>query len=136
MAVDVTSISAMHVRIMKYLPRDLAASVHPKAVHAALTDAWDNGWRDPEWLGNVALEGTGHESVRDAAAVFMARLKETAAIECPHEATRTPPPATSPDPHYAGPPAPDDHRENAVTGMRQAIDDARRKTTTDPKEAA
>ena len=121
MAVDVTSISAMHVRIMKYLPRDLAASVHPKAVHAALTDAWDNGWRDPEWLGNVALEGTGHESVRDAAAVFMARLKETAAIECPHEATRTPPPVSIPDPQYAGPPAPPSEATERITAMRAAI---------------
>ena len=88
---EVNSIGQMYTRLMAYLPRDLAQAVHPKPVNDALTTAWQHGWRDPEWLANVALAGTGHESVRDAAAVFLARLRETVAEQCPTVQTPTPP---------------------------------------------
>lgn len=88
---DVNSIGQMHVRLMAYLPRDLAQQVHPKAVSDALTTAWQHGWRDPEWLANYALEGTGHPSVRDAAGVFLARLREVVATDCPRLETPQPP---------------------------------------------
>lgn len=88
---DVSTIAQMHVRLSAYLPRDLAQQVHPRAVMLALQTAWDNGWRDPEWLANYALEGTAHPSVRDAGAVFMARLQEGAETECPRIETPQPP---------------------------------------------
>lgn len=88
---EVNSIGQMYVRLMAYVPRDLAQALHPKPVNDALSTAWQHGWRDPEWLANVALAGTGHESVRDAAAVFLTRLREAVAEQCPTIQTPTPP---------------------------------------------
>ena len=102
---EVNSIGQMYTRLMAYLPRDLAQAVHPKPVNDALTTAWQHGWRDPEWLANVALAGTGHESVRDAAAVFLARLRETVAEQCPTIQTPTPPRELDRAPGW-NPPAP------------------------------
>lgn len=87
---DVTSISAMHVRLIRLLPLDLARQIHPKAVHDLVATAVANGWTDAEWLATVALEGTGHQSVRDAAGVFMSRLRDVAEMPCPQAQTTTP----------------------------------------------
>lgn len=133
---DVRSPAVMVVRISRYLPRDLAAAVSGAHIAACCQTAWDNGWRDPEWLANVALQGTGMANVTNAAAMFTAQLRDAAAVDCPHDATPTPPPVTSPDPQYAGPPAHEHEITNHLARMRADIDDARRKTSTDPKEAA
>lgn len=118
---DVRSPAVMVVRITRYLPRDLAASVSGSHIAACCQTAWDNGWRDPEWLARTALLGTGMANVTNAAALFTAQLRDAANTECPHDATPTPPPVTSPDPQYAGPPADASEVTQRITAMRAAI---------------
>jgi len=89
---DARNIAQMHVRLARYLPRDLATKVSPAHIDKSLRRAWDNGWRDPEWLATYALEGTGMESVTNAAALFTARLNDACETPCPTEnVTPTPP---------------------------------------------
>ena len=87
---DASNLAQMHVRLSRFLPRDLARSLHPKTIDDACKVAWDNGWRDPEWLANYALEGTEHPSVRDASAVFASRLRDISSTPCPVEDTPAP----------------------------------------------
>ena len=84
------TLAQMHVRLMRLLPQDLARNVSPRFVGEQCQIAHDNGWRDPEWLANVALEGTGMGNVTNAAAMFTQQLKEAAATDCPEAATPTP----------------------------------------------
>lgn len=122
---DVNSIGQMHVRLTAYLPRDLAQAVHPKAVNDALIVAWQHGWRDPEWIANYALEGTNHESVRDAASVFIARLREIAAEDCPRIETPTPPRELPRAPGW-NPPATAEQRAHWAQIARDGLAAARR----------
>lgn len=121
---DVNSIGQMHVRLSAYLPRDLAQSVHPNAVMSALTLAWQHGWRDPEWLANYALEGTGHPSVRDAAGVFLSRLREIAGTDCPRMETPTPPRELDRAPGW-NPPATESQRAHWLDVARAGLVAAR-----------
>lgn len=129
---DAATPAAMHVRLMRYLPRDLAAGVSPKHVASLVQTAWDNNWRDPEWLARVALQGTGMANVTNAAAMFTAQLRDAANTECPLESTPVPPPVRTADPHYSGPPTP--CPPDVAARMRADIDAAKRQATT--KETA
>ena len=87
---NTTTPAQMHVRLSRYLPRELAQTVSPNLIGQCCQEAWDNGWRDPEWLANYALEGTGMANVANPAALFTQRLKEAAAMDCPEISTPTP----------------------------------------------
>lgn len=89
---DAANRAQMHVRLsrfLKYQPLNLA--VHPKVIDETLDVAMGNGWKDAEWLATYALEGCGHPSVINPAAVFVSRLREAAAMPCPVDATPQPP---------------------------------------------
>ena len=128
---DVNSIGQMHVRLSAYLPRDLAQAVHPQAISDALTTAWQHGWRDPEWLANHALQGTNHESVRDAVSVFLTRLREVAATDCPTMATPTPPRELPRTPGWEGR-ATDAQRAHWLQVARDGLAAAKRGETQPP----
>lgn len=81
----------LHIRISRQLPRELSRALHPKALDELCGMAFENGWRDADWLTNYALEGTAHPSVENAAAVFVHRLKDICATPCPLERTPQPP---------------------------------------------
>lgn len=82
----------MHVRLSRFLKaQPLNLTVHPKVIDEALDTAMANGWKDAEWLATYALEGCGHPSVVNPAAVFVSRLREAAAMTCPIESTPEPP---------------------------------------------
>jgi hypothetical protein len=88
---DTYTIGQMHVRLSRYLPRELARAVSPSAIDKALAVAWVNGWRDPEWIANYALEGTENPNVREPAALFVSRLQDAANQKCPEIVTPEPP---------------------------------------------
>lgn len=117
---DATSPAQLHVRLVRFLPRDVARALHPKAVDTCLETAWANGWRDAEWLATYALEGTEHPGVRDAAAVFAARLRDIASQPCPADETPAPPRGYV-DPAPSGPPARPEAVAVALDSMRKAI---------------
>lgn len=114
---DAGNLTQMHIRLARSLPRDIARSVHPKVVQEAVEVAWANGWRDAEWLATYALEGTAHDSVRDAAAVFVARLKDAASQPCPVDATPTPPRAIPRNTDIAS----DEARTRGIEACRKAL---------------
>lgn len=90
-----TTKAQMHVRLSRYLKGQVMnLTVHPRAIDEALDKAMANGWRDAEWLATYAMEGIGHESVKNPAAVFVYRLNEAAAMPCPVESTPEPPSIT------------------------------------------
>jgi hypothetical protein len=91
---ETRNIAQMHVRLSRYLPRELAAVISPAAIDKALAVAWANGWRDPEWIATYALEGTEQGNVRDPAALFMSRLRDAAEMPCPEAVTPEPPAIT------------------------------------------
>lgn len=117
---DATNPSQMHVRLSRFLPRDLARSLSPAAIDDHCRTAWANGWRDAEWLATYALEGTEHPAVRDSAALFAARLRDIAATPCPTDDTPAPPRGYV-DPAPSGPPAKAQAVAVAVDQCRKAI---------------
>jgi len=98
---DARNPSQMHVRLSRFLPRDLARSLSPAAIDEHIRTAWANGWRDAERLATDALEGTEHPAVRDFAALFASRLREIAGTPCPTDDTPRRLAATS-TPHRPG----------------------------------
>ena len=80
----------LHIKISRYLPLDLKRALHPSAMDELCKQAFANGWTDPEWLAGYALEGTSHSSVENPAAVFVHRMREICATQCPTEHTPQP----------------------------------------------
>ena len=87
-----TNPQRLHIKISRYLPIELKRALHPSAMDDLCRQAFDNGWRDAEWLAGYALEGTSHPSVENAAAVFVHRLREAVAEQCPENHTPQPAP--------------------------------------------
>lgn len=117
---DAANPAQMHVRLSRFLPLDIKRTVSPTIIDDACKAAWDNGWRDPAWLAGYALEGTGMDSVRNAAAMFTSRLRDAAAMPCPTDDTTGPPRAFI-DPTPTGPPAhdPKGHVEACRDALRR-----------------
>ena len=78
------------LRCRDVIPIELRGKYNQRVVGDAIEDAWTNGWRDHEWLMTCALEGTGHSSISDPVALFVANLKRTAEQPCPIVVTPTP----------------------------------------------
>ena len=85
-----TNPQRLHIKISRYLPIELKRALHPAAMDDLCRQAFDNGWRDAEWLAGYAMEGTSHPSVENAAAVFVHRLREAIAEQCPENVTPQP----------------------------------------------
>lgn len=114
----------MHVRLLNLLPLDIAANISRHGVGEQVQIAWDNDWRDPEWLAKVALEGTAMGNVRNPAALFMDNLKAAAATGCPVEQTPTPPRELDRAPGW-NPPATESQRAHWLDVARAGLVAAR-----------
>ena len=114
---DSTNPGQMHVRLARFLPRDLAAKVSPRLIAECCKAAWANGWRDAEWLATYALEGTEMPNVTNAAAMFTAQLRDAASQPCPVDATPTPPRAIPRNTDIAS----DEARIRGIEACRKAL---------------
>lgn len=115
----------MVVRVSRYLPRDLAGKVSPAFIAQCCQTAWDNGWRDPEWLANHALTGTEMPNVTNAAAMFSQRLREASDLPCPEQETPTPPREINRAPGWS-PPATAEQRAHWAQVARDGLAAAKR----------
>ena len=82
--------TALFVQFMKNLPVDVRAGVNAERVRTLIATAWDNGWRDADWLSNCALMGIDHGDVRNPPAYMLHYLTEVAEMPCPTDSTPEP----------------------------------------------
>lgn len=90
----VANAQQLHIRLTRLVPLNIAQAVSARDIHAACLAAWDNGWRDPEWLAKLALEGTGQGTAKAPGGLFLTQLRHAASMPCPIDRTPTPPPVT------------------------------------------
>lgn len=80
-------------RFRSQLPYALGQGTNATVVAELVGQAWDNGWRDADWLLNSSLIGTKHPAIRDPAALFVSQLRAASSEPCPIDATPEPPSA-------------------------------------------
>lgn len=86
-----TNPALLQLRIVRQLPPSLAKSVNPATLTVIVQTAFDNGWRDADWLAAAALLGTSHPNIHNPAALFASQLRAAADTPCPIDATPQPP---------------------------------------------
>ena len=88
----ITNSNQLLIAMIRYLPSDINRNVRATELQKLASIAWDNGWRDPQWLAEAGLAGTSHESARDACALFVHQLSKAIETPSPEVSTPTPPP--------------------------------------------
>lgn len=89
---NATTRAQLITRFRSQLPYALGQGTNAAVIADLIGGAWDNGWRDADWLLNSALIGTKHPAIKHPAALFVSQLRAAASEPCPDEKTPTPPP--------------------------------------------
>jgi len=69
---------------LEYVPDEFADAVrkHPR-VEPAIQDAWDNGWRDAQWLAAMSVMGCKCDDPPDPVGLIVWQLMDAADEPCP-----------------------------------------------------